>query len=115
MMFHADFTIKFVIKNSPLRKGLILPLRRGEIPYGGVALIQGEDVKFLAGINHNTPFVFIHGITIMYGINSLQGIALVRTVLSSGIFLRNSFVQKYSYTPVSLGEYKFFSASFYQE
>ena len=42
-------------------------LRRGKIPYGGVALTQGEELKFLAGINHNTPFVFIHDINIMYG------------------------------------------------
>ena len=42
----------------------------------GVALTQGEDVKFLAGNNHNTPFVLIHGINIMNDINSLQGIAL---------------------------------------
>ena len=27
-------------------------------------------------IDRNTPFVFIHGINIMYDINSLQGIAL---------------------------------------
>ena len=35
-------------------------------------------MKFLAGINHNTPFVFVHDINIMYDINSLQGIALVK-------------------------------------
>ena len=46
----------------PLRQGWLLPLRRGEIPYGGVALVQGEELKFLAGINHNTPFVFIQDI-----------------------------------------------------
>ena len=51
-------------------------LRRGEIPHGGVALVQGEELKFLAGINHNNPFVFMHGINIMYVNNSLQGIAL---------------------------------------
>ena len=27
-----------------------------------------EELKFLAGINHNTPFVFIHDINTMYGI-----------------------------------------------
>ena len=35
-------------------------------------------MKFLAGINHNTPFVFMHDINIMFDINSLQGIALSR-------------------------------------
>ena len=65
-------------KNPPLRQGWLLPWRRGEIPDGGVALTQGEELKFLAGINHNTPFVFLHDINIMYDINSLQGIALAK-------------------------------------
>ena len=47
-----------------------------KIPDGAVALTQSEDLKFLAGINHNTPFVFLHDINIMYDINNLQGIAL---------------------------------------
>ena len=64
-MFPVDFDIKFVMKNPPLRKGLILPLWRGEIPYGGVALTQGEELKFLAGINHNTLFVFMHDINMI--------------------------------------------------
>ena len=34
----------------------------------GVPLTQGEDVKFLSCINHNTPFVFIHHINIMAGV-----------------------------------------------
>ena len=32
-------------------------------------------------IDRNTPFVFIHGINIMYDIYSLQGIALVHSIL----------------------------------
>ena len=44
-------------KNLPLRKGVVLQYEGKKIPFGGVALIQGEDVKF----------VFIHDINIMYG------------------------------------------------
>ena len=70
--------IMFIVMNNiwPLCQGWLLPWRRGEIPDGGVALTQREELKFLAGINHNTPFVFLHDINIMYDINSLQGIAL---------------------------------------
>ena len=48
-----------------------------------VALTHWEGLKFLAGTNHNTPFVFIHGINIMYDTNSLQGIALGRATCIS--------------------------------
>ena len=53
MMFHVDVDIKFVMKNPPLHKGWLLPLRRGEIPYGGVALVQGEELKFHRVINND--------------------------------------------------------------
>ena len=79
-MFSIDFDINFVMKKIRPSIRDCSSLRRGKIPYGGVALTQGEELKFLAGINHNTPFVFFpHGINIMYDINSLQGIALVCT------------------------------------
>ena len=39
----------------------------GGTPDEDVALTHWEGVKFLAGINHNTPFVFIHDINNMYG------------------------------------------------
>ena len=76
MIFSVDLDIKFLMKKSAPPSGMLLPWRRGEIPDGGVALTQREELKFLAGINHNTPFVFLHDINIMYDINSLQGIAL---------------------------------------
>ena len=48
-----------------------LPVSQGDVlvrgPSRPVALTHWEGVKFLAGINHNTPFVFIHDINIMYG------------------------------------------------
>ena len=75
MIFSVDLDIKFLMKKSAPPSGMLLPWRRGEIPDGGVALTQREELKFLAGINHNTPFVFLHDINIMYDINSLQGIA----------------------------------------
>ena len=77
MIFSVDLDIKFLMKKSAPPSGMLLPWRRGETPDGGVALTQREELKFLAGINHNTPFVFMHGINIIYDINSLQGIALV--------------------------------------
>ena len=80
MIFSVDLDIKFLMgKSATLSEcqGWLLPLRSGKIPYGGVALTQWKELKFLAGINHNTPFVFVHDINIMYDINSLQGIALV--------------------------------------
>ena len=42
-------------------------LVRGPSPDEDVALTHREGFKFLAGINHNTPFVFIHDINNMYG------------------------------------------------
>ena len=68
MMFSVHFDIKFVMKKSAPPSGINPPDEGAKIPDGGVALTQGEDVKFLAGINHNTPFVFIHHINIMSGI-----------------------------------------------
>ena len=76
MIFSVDLDIKFLMKKSAPPSG--------EIPDGGVALTQREELKFLAGINHNTPFVFLHDINIMYDINNLQGIALAK---ETGVFL----------------------------
>ena len=62
------FHLKILIKKGPS-----WPVRGpspdgpGGTPDEDVALTHWEGVKFLAGINHNTPFVFIHDIIIMYG------------------------------------------------
>ena len=79
-----SYIFNALFRDIPLAcQGWLLPLRSGKIPYGGVALTQWEELKFLAGINHNTPFVFMHGIDIMHDINSLQGIALVPATFES--------------------------------
>ena len=39
----------------------------GGAPDEDVALTHREGFKFLAGINHNTLFVFLYDINIMYG------------------------------------------------
>ena len=62
------FHLKILIKKGPS-----WPVRGpspdgpGGTPDEDVALTHREGVKFLAGINHNTPFVFIHDINNMYG------------------------------------------------
>ena len=75
-MFSIEFDEKIVMKKI---RGAVRdnpPDEAAKIPDGAVALTQSEDLKFLAGINHNTLFVLLHDINIMYDINSLQGIAL---------------------------------------
>ena len=64
-MFSIDFDINFVMKKIRPSIRDCSSLRRGKIPYGGVALTQGEELKFLAGINHNTLFVFMHDMICM--------------------------------------------------
>ena len=51
----------------PTANNIKIPDGLGGTPDEDVALTHWEGVKFLAGINHNTPFVFIHDINIMYG------------------------------------------------
>ena len=66
MMFSIDFDDKIVMKKI---RGAVRdnpPDKAAKIPDGAVALIQSEDLKFLAGINHNTPFIFLHHINIVY-------------------------------------------------
>merc|ERR1711888_385755 len=65
-MFSNDFDDKIVMKKI---RGVVRDNPPGEaakIPDGALALIQSEDLKFLAGINHNTPFIFLHHINIMH-------------------------------------------------
>ena len=82
MMFPVDLDIKFLMKKIRHSIGMAPPLTEWQNPLWRVALTQGEVLKFLAGIDHNTPFVFMHYINIMYDINSLQGIALISTTCS---------------------------------
>ena len=67
-MLFAVVSFKILIKKGPSRsvRGPS-PDGPGGTPDEDVALTHWEGVKFLAGINHNTPFVFIHDINIMYG------------------------------------------------
>ena len=46
MMFSVDFDIKFVMKKSAPPSGINPPDEGAKILDGGVALTQGEDVKF---------------------------------------------------------------------
>ena len=66
MMFSIEFDEKIVKKKI---RGAVRdnpPDDTAKIPDGAVALTQSEDLKFLAGINHNTPFIFLHHINIMH-------------------------------------------------
>ena len=66
MMFSIEFDEKILMKKI---RGAVWdnpPDDTAKIPYGAVALTQSEDLKFLAGINHNTPFIFLHHINIMH-------------------------------------------------
>ena len=59
-MFSIDFDEKIVMK---IIRGAVRdtpPDETAKIPDGAVALIQSVDLKFLAGINHKTPFIFLH-------------------------------------------------------
>ena len=51
----------------PERSGITLLNAPEGSPEVHVSLIRSEGFKFLAGINHNTPFVFMHDINTMYG------------------------------------------------
>ena len=65
-MFSIDFDEKIVKKKI---RGAVRdnpPDDTAKIPDGAVALTQSEDLKFLAGINHKTPFIFLHQINIMH-------------------------------------------------
>ena len=53
MIFSVDLDIKFLMKKSAPPSGMILPWRRGEIPDGGVALTQREELKFHRVINND--------------------------------------------------------------
>ena len=64
MMFSLNFDEKLVMKKSAVPSGMAPPDDTAKIPDGAVALIQSEELKFLAGINHNTPFIFSHHINI---------------------------------------------------
>ena len=66
MMFSIDFDEKIVMK---IIRGAVRdnpPDETAKIPDGAVALTQSVDLKFLAGINHNTPFIILHHINITY-------------------------------------------------
>ena len=65
-MFSIDFDEKIVMK---IIRGAVRdnpPDETAKIPDGAVALTQSVDLKFLAGINHNTPFIILHHINIIY-------------------------------------------------
>ena len=64
MMFSFNFDEKFVMKKSAVPSGMAPPDDTAKIPDGAVALTQSEELKFLAGINHNTPFIFSYHINI---------------------------------------------------
>ena len=53
MIFSVDLDIKFLMKKSAPPSGMLLPWRRGEIPDGGVALTQREELKFHRVINND--------------------------------------------------------------
>ena len=77
MMFSIDFDEKIVMKKICGAVRDNPPDDTAKIPDGAVALTQSEELKFLAGINHNTPFIFSHHINInVWYVDSLQGIAL---------------------------------------
>ena len=54
MMFSVHFDIKFVMKKSAPPSGINPPDEGAKIPDGGVALTQGEDVKFHRVINNES-------------------------------------------------------------
>ena len=66
MMFSIDFDEKIAVKEICGAVRDNPPDDTAKIPDGAVALTQSEDLKFLAGINHNTPFIFLHHINIMH-------------------------------------------------
>ena len=68
IIFLIDSLQKNIMKSYPPERSGITLLNAPEgSPEVHVSLIRSEGFKFLAGINHNTPFVFIHDINIMYG------------------------------------------------
>ena len=50
MMFSIDFDIKFVMKKIRPSIRDCSSLRRGKIPYGGVALTQGEELNTIESL-----------------------------------------------------------------